>query len=151
MTTETPIYPLSAHERQKKRRIDLEFSPTNATEFNRAAEVLVKNENLPLYASTIIAYLLEGRKQLDDVLTRNRELTTENKVMSEELIPLRAENSNLREAIARSTPLPSQSHSQHVPISDNNESSCFEEHERRRTVVIIGVPQCRDRNRFNRI
>ncbi|KAL6729698.1 hypothetical protein Aduo_000731 [Ancylostoma duodenale] len=71
MTTETPIYPLSAHERQKKRRIDLEFSPTESNYFDRAAEQLVKDESLPLYARTIIAHLMEGRKQMEMVMTRN--------------------------------------------------------------------------------
>ncbi|KAL6731089.1 hypothetical protein Aduo_001997 [Ancylostoma duodenale] len=91
MPTETPIYPLSAHERQKKRRIDLEFSPLDTNDFDRAAEQLVKDESLPLYARTIIAYLMEGRKQMDVVLTRNRELTAETEVMSEEIISLRAD------------------------------------------------------------
>ncbi|KAL6742860.1 hypothetical protein Aduo_015962 [Ancylostoma duodenale] len=149
MTTETPIYPLNAHVRQKKRRTDLEFSPTDTNDFDRAVEQLVKDESLPLYARTIIAYLIEGRKQMGVVLTRNRESTAETKVLSEELISLRAENTSLREAIARSTPRPSQY--PRVLVSDNQQLIGLEEHECRSSVVIIGVPECRDHYRSNRI
>ncbi|CAJ0589465.1 unnamed protein product [Cylicocyclus nassatus] len=68
MATETPIYPLNPTERQKKRRIQFDATPPD---FNQAAEELLKDENLPLYARTIVAFLMENRKLYEMVAEQN--------------------------------------------------------------------------------
>ena len=95
--SDTPVYPLTAQDRWKKRRIDFEESPSESNEFDKAAEQLVKDESLPLYARTILAYLIDTRKQVDVVLARNRSLIEENEALYKELSALKAENARLKE------------------------------------------------------
>ncbi|CAJ0598828.1 unnamed protein product [Cylicocyclus nassatus] len=70
-TTDTPVYPLQPHERQKKRRLQYDITPPD---FSRAADDLLKDEDIPLYARTVLAYLVESHKHFEAVNERNRHL-----------------------------------------------------------------------------
>ncbi|CAJ0610096.1 unnamed protein product [Cylicocyclus nassatus] len=67
-TTDTPVYPLQPHERQKKRRLQYDITPPD---FSRAADDLLKDEDIPLYARTVLAYLVESHKHFEAVNERN--------------------------------------------------------------------------------
>ncbi|VDP51679.1 unnamed protein product [Heligmosomoides polygyrus] len=79
----------------KKRPIQFGDSPS-PMDFDRAADVLIKDETIPLHLRTIIAFLIENKKQTDAVLSRNRELAEEVVVLTREVKALKEENSMLR-------------------------------------------------------
>ena len=149
MAAETPIYPLTAQDRWKKRRIEFEKSPVASGDFDRAAEELVKDDALPLYVRTILAFLMESRKQFEDAMARNRELLEEVKVLSHEVTSLRKENVKLKDLATRD-PQSSPNNSLSV-VSSNQFYEMYEERERRRSIVIIGVPENRNPNRASKI
>ncbi|CAJ0603714.1 unnamed protein product [Cylicocyclus nassatus] len=71
MINETPIYPLGPAERQKKRKLQFEDSPPGSPDFFEAAMELTKDDSLPLHVRTIIAYLVDSRKGMDDLMQSN--------------------------------------------------------------------------------
>ncbi|EYC27792.1 hypothetical protein Y032_0008g186 [Ancylostoma ceylanicum] len=97
----TPRRAMKFKDRQKRPRIELQESPSSATEFDLAAEHLINNEDLPLNLRTVIGYLMEKVKQLDVVLDKNRELVVESQHIANEVISLRSENKSLNIALGQ--------------------------------------------------
>ncbi|KAL6734819.1 hypothetical protein Aduo_005319 [Ancylostoma duodenale] len=143
MSSETPSFPVAVQDRQKRRRIDFDQSPTQG-EFDRAADQMIKDDSLPLHIRTILAYLLEGREHLEFVIERNRELTKQTEDLLGEISSLRAENENLRKSIELNASTP--------PRFDHvNACRSYEDIERSRSLVLVGVPESKDSRTSDRI
>ncbi|KAL6741737.1 hypothetical protein Aduo_014964 [Ancylostoma duodenale] len=143
MSSETPFFPVAVQDRQKRRRIELDQSPSQG-EFDRAADQMIKDESLPLHIRTILAYLLEGRKHLESMIERNRELAKQTEDLLGEISSLRAENENLKKSIELDASTPTR-------VDHVNACRSYEDIERSRSLVLVGVPESRDSQSSNRI
>ncbi|KAK6019320.1 hypothetical protein OSTOST_15050 [Ostertagia ostertagi] len=69
MASATPLRPTKLQDGLKKRRLEFESSPS--TDFLRAAEQLTKDDAIPLHIRTILAFLLESKKEMEVVVQKN--------------------------------------------------------------------------------
>ncbi|CAJ0595772.1 unnamed protein product [Cylicocyclus nassatus] len=84
MVKDTPVYPIPSVDRQRKRRLQFDETPPRSPDLDEAANSLLLDDNFPLYARTIIGYLLESRKQMESIVRSNRELMDEVKKLSDQ-------------------------------------------------------------------
>ncbi|KAK6040808.1 hypothetical protein COOONC_21686, partial [Cooperia oncophora] len=140
MPRDTPVLPRRSLDGFKKRRLNVDSSPTG--DFALAAEQLTKDDSIPLHVRTILAVLLDTRAELDAVNKRNAELSSEIEKMALELKALRDENVSLRRALEdqrgriesdKKLEVPPEIPTTNGPSNKTSESIC-ESIERRRNI-----------------
>ncbi|VDO26946.1 unnamed protein product [Heligmosomoides polygyrus] len=73
----TPVFLVRFQDGQKKRRIEFVVSQSTQTDFNRTADQLLKDNSVTLHVRTILAMLLDSKKDFDSSVTCNGQLTEE--------------------------------------------------------------------------
>ncbi|EYB90916.1 hypothetical protein Y032_0212g2233 [Ancylostoma ceylanicum] len=82
---DTPQAPVAPQTRRgKKHRIDFD-SPheKDQNDFDRAVDLIVRDQTLPPHLKTAIGFMLEMKEQMNAVMTRNQELVEENRKVNE--------------------------------------------------------------------
>ncbi|KAK6030367.1 hypothetical protein OSTOST_03505, partial [Ostertagia ostertagi] len=140
----TPLVPSSVQNlRQgplKRHCLEVSGSPGSSPDLDRQVELLLSDESMPSHLRTVLAWLLEERKQMYSISVLCKEL-------SDEVTKLRSENAELKQRLSDSlsgvsivsAPDPSTSPKPIVPVI-----SSFEEVERRRSVIVSGVSESLD-------
>ncbi|KAK6010739.1 hypothetical protein OSTOST_24207, partial [Ostertagia ostertagi] len=141
MISETPVFPVKIQDgNRRKRRLDL-CSPTSP-DFVEAANELTKDESIPLYVRTVLAFLLESRREIDSMSRQIKELKDENTVLRKSLDSFKLSSSS--NIASSQNPAPSNS-------SGDGVNQSFEEIERKRSVIIVGVPENRGPRSYDRV
>ncbi|PIO60308.1 hypothetical protein TELCIR_18198, partial [Teladorsagia circumcincta] len=78
---------------KRKRRLDL-GSPSSP-DFVEAANELTKDESIPLYVRTVLAFLLESRREIDSMSRQIKALKDENTVLRKTLDSLRLSSTSV--------------------------------------------------------
>ncbi|KAL6738521.1 hypothetical protein Aduo_012063 [Ancylostoma duodenale] len=141
---DTPLAPpVVQNRRGKKHKIDYS-PPAPDADFDRAVDLVLNDATLPPHLRTVMSHLLEIKEQFPVVIEVNRELTIENERISKINTELEKENSSLRLEIdcLKKTLSSSPRSAPDQPLcNDKSPPDSFEEVERRRSLVIAGVPE----------
>ncbi|KAK6050591.1 hypothetical protein COOONC_11904 [Cooperia oncophora] len=140
---DTPSAPAPIQGRRgKKHRMDL--SSPGEMDLDRAIDLIIGDSSLPPHLKTAMGFLLEMKDQIASV-KRNKELVEENNCMrlrnnelQEEVDSLKSQITLLKQALASSK----NSTNVRVDSQVNSSPHNYEELERRRSIVIVGVKEC---------
>nr|CDJ88717.1 RNA-directed DNA polymerase (reverse transcriptase) domain containing protein [Haemonchus contortus] len=134
---DTPLSRSRVQERPVKRSCIDRSPPMPSSKFDQDVALLMEDQSLPQHLRSVLGILLEDRKFLHSVLCRNREL-------AEEVSALKAENAKLK-AAASGAATPNPLTSQQVAEPSSHVSNVLPlspvEVERKRSIVLIGVPE----------
>ncbi|KAL6739939.1 hypothetical protein Aduo_013336 [Ancylostoma duodenale] len=143
MMTETPQVPIAVQGRKgKKHRIDFE-SPHEDKDFDRAVDLIVKDQSLPPLVKTAFGFMVEMKQQTGAVIARNQQLLEENSKLHQQNNELQNEVQSLRSQIDllksalsnnQTPPPPPLSHNLPLPMS-------HEGMECKRSVVVVGAKE----------
>ncbi|XGW10836.1 hypothetical protein V3C99_012393 [Haemonchus contortus] len=134
---DTPLSRSRVQERPVERSCIDRSPPMPSSKFDQDVALLMEDQSLPQHLRSVLGILLEDRKFLHSVLCRNREL-------AEEVSALKAENAKLK-AAASGAATPNPLTSQQVTEPSSHVSNVLPvspvEVERKRSIVLIGVPE----------
>lgn len=138
---ETPVAPISLQMRRGKRPKLSTATPPDMPDFYSAVDLLRKDSNLPSHLRVVIGHLLEIQDQFSTVVAQNQELVEENRALQQRRDELLKENASLQSEIdkLRSEFVSKNNLSPQSSVSFSPMS--FEEVERKRSVVISGIPE----------
>ncbi|EYB98826.1 hypothetical protein Y032_0128g1464 [Ancylostoma ceylanicum] len=145
----TPLASASVQSRrgpQKRQCLDLNSSPV-PRDLELQADALLKDETLPSHVRMVVSWLLEDRRQLSTMLEQYRKLSNQVDVLTSEC-------ANLKSAIDSQKSLSGQSSDSQPafaekPSTDSHQCPApptlpvrgFDDAERARSLVFIGVPE----------
>ncbi|WKY03855.1 hypothetical protein Q1695_005089 [Nippostrongylus brasiliensis] len=139
---DTPVCSVPVFERPPVKRLCFDASPgTPIDSFDRDVKLVLDDQSLASHVRSVLATLIEDRKFLHSVLRRNNELL-------DEISVLRAENAELKKALENCGAAPLKQPSQpprslpspHPPLIVHSDEA-YDEKERRRCAVLIGLPE----------
>ncbi|KIH58183.1 hypothetical protein ANCDUO_11613 [Ancylostoma duodenale] len=139
----TSLAPTSIQARRKPQKrpcVDGNSSPTQ-TGLELQADAILREESLPQHVKTFISCLLDDRKQLLQMIDQYRRLSDDVNTLKSECASLRSSLSNSlnQSPNAASQAVVSSQDKQHTAnvVSSRN----FDDVERSRSLVVIGVPE----------
>lgn len=152
MATPLSSRSIQMHRQPSKRQcIDLATTPSTPGDLDDHVQSILRDDSIPAHLRTVIAFLLEDRKQLQTMMEQCREMT-------DTIASLRDELSVLKNSFISCSP-PSQTPVTQAMDTNNSTSSSppptstqsFEEIERRRSVVIAGLGESQAEHSSTRV
>lgn len=139
---DTPVAAFSLQMRRGKRHKASSATPPQTPDLHSAVDLLLKDANLPPHLRVVISHLLEIKDEFSKVVARNQELVEENKVIQEKSAVLLRENASLQSEVNKLRyKLSSKENGLSQPNIVSTSTMSYDEIERKRSVVISGIPE----------